>query len=249
MKNQNQYIIIFIIIAIIILLFFLYGMKNKESFTQNLGVQYQNQKALEKEKEKGTYDNCFSKDSLLKLENGNTIKIEDAKIGDKILSYSLKENKFKNSPIVAIPHEKNNKTAKFIKFTTNSGKSIKMTDKHLIPVLKQNSNSFNVIFAEKIEVNDIIKSVDGNEQITSIEIIEDEGVYTVVTLEEYIVVDNIIASPYAVFELFHLLGNIYYSLHKNLYRLNPTIINSSYFKKFDENVISYSMKYINEIKV
>ena len=58
-----------------------------------------------------------------------------------------------------------------------------MTDKHLIPVLKQNSNSFNVIFAEKIEVNDIVKSVDGNEQITSIEIIEDEGVYTVVTLE------------------------------------------------------------------
>jgi hypothetical protein len=227
-------------------------MKNKESFAQGPIAQYQNQKALEKDKD--AYDgdkggSCFSKDSLLKLENGNIIKIEDAKIGDKILSYSLKENKLKYSPIVAIPHQKNNILSKFIKFTTNSGKNIKMTDKHLIPVLKQNNNTFNNIFAEKIEINDIVKSVDGNEQITSIEIIEDEGVYTVVTLEEYIVVDNIIASPYAVFELFHLLGNIYYSLHKNLYRLNPIIINSSYFKKFDENVISYSMKYINEIKV
>jgi len=180
---------------------------------------------------------CFSKDSLLKLENGNTIKIENAKIGDIILSYSSKENKLSYSPIVAIPHEKNNILSKFIKFTTNSGKSIKMTEKHLIPVLKKqnsnnnNNNSFDVIFAEKIEINDIVKTVNGNEQITSIEIVEEEGIYTVITLEEYIVVDNIIASPYAIF---HLLGNIYYSLHKNLYSINPKIIDSPYFKKFNQ---------------
>lgn len=188
---------------------------------------------------KSSSKGCFSKDSLLKLENGNTIKIEDAKIGDKILSYSLLKNKLNYSPIVAIPHERNNKLTKFIKFTTNSSKSIKMTEKHLIPALQKNNNSFNIILAEKIKINDIIKTIDGNEQITSIETVEEEGIYTVVTLEEYIVVDNIIASPY---ELYHILANIYYSLHKNLYRLNPEILNSPYFKKFNEECINFYNK-------
>jgi hypothetical protein len=183
-------------------------------------------------KNSGKKPDCFSKDSLLKLENGSSIKIEDAKIGDKILSYSLNKNSFIYSPIVAIPHEKNSIESDFIEIKTLSGKNIKMTSDHLIPVLKNKNNKFETIYAKNIDIDDIIITIDGNDKVTSKEVIKEEGIYTVITLEEYIVVDNIVVSPYAIF---HLLGNIYYCLHKTLYCVNPDIVKSAYFEKFNKN--------------
>jgi hypothetical protein len=179
---------------------------------------------------------CFSKDTLLELETGNTIKINEAKIGDKVLSYSLSKNKLIYSPIIAIPHEENNISTQFIEIKTLSGKSIKMTDCHLIPLLKNDKRKFELLKASDIEINDIIITLDGNEIITSKEIINENGIYTVVTREDYIVVNNIIASPFAVS---HLLPNFYYNIHKIIYNINPKLLETTIFNKFDKTNIKF----------
>jgi len=179
---------------------------------------------------------CFSGDSILYLENGETKQIQDAKLGDKILSYNRKKNEYKYSPIIAIPHEKNNQVAEFVQINN----SIKITKTHLLPVLKKSAKTFELITADKIEVGDIIISKDGNEIVKSLTNIESEGVYTVVTQEEYIVVDNIVASPF--FENFHMAGNIYYSFFRALCSANPDIIKSNMYEKFNESSHAFYLR-------
>ena len=170
---------------------------------------------------------CFSKDSLLTLEDGSNIKISDAKVGQKILSCS--NNVLKFSSIVSIPHERNNISSQFIKLVTSSGKSIKMTPYHLLPV--QNGDLFTLTCANDVEVNDIIMTVDGYESVTSKEIEMDNGIYTVVTNDDYIVVNNIIASP---FDTFHDLANVYYQIHRTVYNINPQILETEIFNDFNK---------------
>lgn len=110
-----------------------------------------------------------------------------------------------------------------------------MTPSHLTPVLKKNKPTFELNKAKDIEINDIITTINGNELIVSKETVEDNGIYTVVVLEgDYIVVNDIIASP---FEVSHVLPNLYYKLHKLVYNINPQILESTQFKKFNENNI------------
>ena len=244
MKQTNIYAIIIVIIIILIILFIInqYYLKHKESFVVEAShasyVSHASHASPPPASSKTVSSttttttttsnssgsgrkSCFSKDTLLQLENGSTIKITDAKLGNKILSYSLKENKLKYSPIIAIPHEENNILSQFVEIKTFSGKNIKMTDFHLIPLLKNNKRSFELSKAIDAEINDIIITVDGNEIVTSKEIISENGIYTVVTNEDYIVANNIIASPFAIS---HLLPSFYYQIHKINYNINPKLL-------------------------
>ena len=178
---------------------------------------------------------CFSKDSSLHLEDGSSMQINTAKIGDKILSYSLTENKFKYSPIISIPHEKNNISSQFIEITTSSGKKIKMTKDHLIPIISEGSSDMKLIKAENINTNDVILTVDGCETVSSKEVITEDGIYTVITMDDYIVVNNIVVSPFAIS---HLVSNFYYQFHRTLYNISPSIIESSYFNTFNKNNVN-----------
>ena len=171
---------------------------------------------------------CFSKDSFLLLENGNTINITEAKIGDKILSYS--NNNFIYSPIIAIPHIRNDILSKFFNIKTCSNKYISMTESHLIPIYID--NSFKLTQAQNIKINDTIITIDGFETITDINISYDNGIYTVVTSNDYIVVNNIVASPFAIS---HFLPSFYYLLHKIIFNIDPNILNSSTFTSFNYN--------------
>jgi len=272
MKQTNIYAIIIVIIVILIILFIInqYYLKHKESFVVATSHASTAPRAVARppassktvssttttttttsNSSSSGRKSCFSKDTLLQLENGNTIKITDAKLGNKILSYSLKENKLKYSPIIAIPHEENNILSQFVEIKTFSGKNIKMTDFHLIPLLKNNKRSFELSKAIDIEINDIIITVDGNEIVTSKEIISENGIYTVVTNEDYIVANNIIASPFAIS---HLLPSFYYQIHKIIYNINPKLLETNTFDKFNKNSIKlfdniYDMYEKHSIKV
>jgi len=247
MKYSEINIIIIIIIIIFIILFILNQYFFKKEYFISVGHasaisvhSSSNNPTYKPGSNKGGNNSngggCFSKDTLLQLEDGTTMKIIDAKIGDKILSYS--ENKLIYAPIIAIPHEKNNILSKFIEIKTSNNKNIKMTECHLIPVLK--NNKFELIKANNIELNNIIITVDGYESITDKNITYEYGIYTVVTTGDYIVVNNIIASPFAIS---HLLGNFYYQLHKIIYNITEKNRNEMkvhrYFPEFTkENTLT-----------
>ena len=72
-----------------------------------------------------------------------------------------------------------------------------------------------------VAVGDCIMTVTGEEKVTSVERVWGEGVYTVVTNAEYVVVNGIIASPFGVN---HVMGNLYYNVHRMVYASAPALL-------------------------
>ena len=67
-----------------------------------------------------------------------------------------------------------------------------------------------------------LKTVNGDEAVTSIEIFKGKGIYSAVTLDnEFLVVDGVVASPFA---LAHGLVNAYYNLHRAVYKNFPSLM-------------------------
>jgi hypothetical protein len=184
---------------------------------------------------------CFSGDSIIYLEGNITKHIKDAAIGDKILSYSIRENKFVYSPIVAIPHETNNTISQFVEIQTSNGNKLKLTPDHFIPIMSSKDITFDIISAKDVAVGDTVITVDGRELVSEVSNVDCEGVYTVITLEEFIIVNNIVASPYAIF---HFLGNAFYSIHKLLYKANPDIVKHELFSKLNKHTEQFYSKTI-----
>ena len=86
---------------------------------------------------------CFAGDQLVSLENGETVPIAKVIIGDRVLSFSPNDNQFVFSPVVAIPHEKNELVSEFNSITTIGNDNIKLTSTHLIPTSDDcNSDTF-----------------------------------------------------------------------------------------------------------
>jgi hypothetical protein len=72
-----------------------------------------------------------------------------------------------------------------------------------------------------VSVGDCIMTVSGEEKVTSVERVLGEGVYTVVTNGEYVVVNGIIASPFGAN---HMMGNLYYNVHRMVYASAPALL-------------------------
>jgi hypothetical protein len=55
---------------------------------------------------------------------------------------------------------------------------------------------------------------------------QEKGIYGVITIEEYIVVNEVVASPFAVN---HYIVNKYYNIHRMLFNYAPFMMKSSLF--------------------
>ena len=67
-------------------------------------------------------------------------------------------------------------------------------------------------------------TVSGKDTVSIVETVQGKGLYTVVTKEEYVVVNGIIASPFA---MNHMLANLFYNLHRFVYASLPTLLDWS----------------------
>jgi hypothetical protein len=142
---------------------------------------------------------CFPGNSQLILKDGTKKLFHDIEVGDEIQVCS-KDMELSYSKVIFLPHLQNNQSTEYIKFTTTSNQTIRATALHLLPVLNKNNTLQNVI-AKNITQEDKLYVLNNGkgvpEEIKTIEIIEEEGVYTCLVKEgEYIVVDNIVASPF-----------------------------------------------------
>jgi len=185
---------------------------------------------------------CFPNSSKVFLEQDKTVEISEIKVGDKILSYDPKKNEYIYSPVVLIPHKKTEEKQLFLKITLDSGKSITMTPTHYIPIY----NNMNNIITKKacdLKVGDILNYCNLSNTLISpffisiekIEEIYDNGLCTVITEYEYIVVDNIVVSSFAGY-VSHSLQNIVCCIFRYLYYIHPEINNSNIVNKTVENV-------------
>jgi hypothetical protein len=160
---------------------------------------------------------CFSGDDTLTLESGAAKALSEVAIGDKVQTADA-SGVLSFSEVVALPHAANNKLASFVHVATASGKSVKATKLHL---LRQCDGS--LAYAGSLAAGDCLSTVDGDEAVTKVSMTKAEGIYTAVTANEFLVVNGIVASPFAVS---HDLASAYYTLHRAVAKVFPAALKS-----------------------
>ena len=174
---------------------------------------------------------CFAAyETVHTLERG-PVFISRIRTGDKVFGYNSQKRAFEYSTVVAVPHEFNDEHHLFSEFTTrNTTHSIRMSPNHLI--VSCNKNKENMLkLASEIKINDCVKTVHGDEYITSHELVVGKGAYTIVTEADYLVVNDFVVSPFAIS---HRVGDAYYSIHRWLYRhFGKSVVASSVMEKLN----------------
>lgn len=176
---------------------------------------------------------CFVENSLVQLKNGTSIPIQFANVGDEILSLNY-QGESVYSPIIAFPHPLNNNLrSEVISLTTTRGEeesSLTLSRDHLLPVCAEDDCStcgtnmlspFSLIPSQDIHPNMCLLTITTDApqwtKVTSTShSTPSKGMYTVVTLAPYPVVDGIVSSPFGTS---HVLPSLYYSLHATCYHL------------------------------
>ena len=132
--------------------------------------------------------------------------------------------------MIYVPHDPNTERSYFVHMTTDSGRDVKMTPNHILPA-GVCGTSLPLIYASAVLVGNCVQTVLGQEKVLMIEMTQGEGVYTIVTNEEFIVVNGIIASPFGAN---HMLANLYYNVHRFIYASAPTLLTLPYLHSANE---------------
>ena len=178
-----------------------------------------------------TPNSCFSGSETVALESGEVKFISDVTVGDRVLAASA-AGKTLYSDVVFVPHGANKESAVFMHITTESGRDVKMTQSHIIPAGVCGS-SLPLVYASKVTVGDCVLTVSGEEKVSSVESVRGEGVYTIVTKEEFIVVNGIVASPFGAN---HMMANMYYNIHRFAFTIAPTLLATNLFHSINEGL-------------
>ena len=176
---------------------------------------------------------CFAGTEIVRLESGEDRQISLITAGDRVLAADA-AGKISFSEVVFVPHRANRDTAMFVHITTASGRDIKMTKSHVLPAGACGSSSSSPLplkHASLVTLKDCVMTVGGEERVSTVSTILGEGLYTIVTKADFVVVNGIIASPFAYN---HVAGNLYYHLHRFLYDTAPQLLLSPLVRSFNE---------------
>lgn len=163
---------------------------------------------------------CFAGSETVQLENGEIKVISEVIVGDRILAADM-DGVTKFSSVVALAHPKNNIASTFVHVETVS-MDVKVTPEHLL-MASADCSAMKLTKASDVSVDSCILTVDGPARVTAISQVVQQGIYSVVTEKELIVVNGVIASPFAVN---HEIASRYY----DIYRLFPSAL---VFKAFE----------------
>jgi Hint module len=174
---------------------------------------------------------CFAGSETVSVESVGATSISNIRTGDRVLAADATGRTF-YSDVVFVPHGPNEDSALFVHITTAHGRDIKMTGSHILPSGACNSaSSLPLVYAKDVNVGDCIMTVSGEERVSAVEVVPGQGLYTIVTKEEYVVVNGIIASPFATN---HMMANLYYNAHRLLYSSAPALLNTSLLRSVNE---------------
>ncbi|KAL1453050.1 hypothetical protein WDU94_007226 [Cyamophila willieti] len=185
---------------------------------------------------------CFTADSKVTLDNHKVINISDLNIGDRVLTLNTITGEMEYSEVLLFLHRDADLVHSFVEITTESGTTIKLTPSHLLLRWRRRTtetilNDIEYSYAENVAVNDSIlvhKDKAYVERVTSIRRVIHTGVYAPLTTSGTIVVNDVLASCYAVLDnqflahlsfipvrLYHRIVNLFSSDH---------IVDSSHIK-------------------
>ena len=153
---------------------------------------------------------------MITLETGIDKPLSEIQVGDRVLTINVRgEQVF--SDVLYLPHGHNEHRAIFVQVATESGRDLKMTLNHMLPAGACALSILPLIAAAKVVVGDCVHSVTGREQVVSAGQVDGKGIYTIIAMEELLVVNGIVATPYGGIN--PTLANLYYYLHRVIYTM------------------------------
>lgn len=159
---------------------------------------------------------CFEGSQQVSMKNGTVKQISMIKVGDKVATISFLADGTaiqKATTVVAVPHASNSTVSTFQQLETSSAKQLMVTPDHLL-LVKVGAKAI-VKLARAIERGDMLVTRDGAECVVSTTSVVSQGLYTFVTMDEFVVVEGIVASPYGHY---HCIPHWYFNLHRTLHK-------------------------------
>ncbi len=192
------------------------------------------------EDNKDDSSSCFAGGEMITLESGVSKPIAEIVVGDRILAANA-QGALRFSDVIAVPHAKSNYRVMFNEISLANGADIRMTSDHLLPVaaLCGTVAVFTATAAKDVTINACVMTVDGQSAVVSNDKVAGNGIYTIVTNEEYVVVNGVIASPFAAS---HAMGNTFYNVYRAMYNYVPGLFKSSLFQSFHSTFAHVAMK-------
>lgn len=169
-------------------------------------------KTLEKA---GAPMSCFPGNSLVIMADKSIQPISEIRLGDRV--QSCRGPSFPAATVMFVPHAPNHDNHVFHRLTTESGVALRATELHYLPVRRSSvTSSYTqyVVRCKDVLVGDFVETLQGGwEKVVRHEKdVTGKGVYSFLTNEEFIMVDNVRASPfgYDLFshEVYHQLFNV-----------------------------------------
>ena len=157
---------------------------------------------------------CFASTEQVTLESGLFKAISEVQVGDRVLTVTTQGEQV-YSDVVYLPHGRNEERTTFAQISTESGRDLKMTMNHYLPAGACALSTLPMVTASQVTAGDCVQTVTGREQVVSVSKVEGKGIYTIIAMEELIVVNGIVATPYGGIN--PTLVNIYYNLHRLAY--------------------------------
>jgi Hint module len=198
---------------------------------EKIYVKYSTSSGSSSSSSSSSLKSCFAGSESVTLESGEMKPISEVKAGDRVLAADAsRQTVF--SEVVFVPHASNADKAIFTRITTIQGRDIKMTHSHILPAGACGSTSpLPDVYASSVTVGDCIMTVSGMEKVSAMKTVQGQGLYTIVTKDVYVVVNGIIASPFA---FNHMVANFYYNIHRFVYACAPIILTSPVVRSVNE---------------
>lgn len=169
---------------------------------------------------------CFAGSEQVQLFDGTSVKLSDVRLGDRILS-ATRDGELSFADVIAIPHAKNHIEVQFISIITASNVALQLTPDHLLLGNDCLSSIPLLISAANVREGQCLQTTRGCDPIVSKEKKKGRGIYTVVTTNEFIVVNGVVASPFAVN---HAIANAFYDVYRAIYSLAPCALRGYLFQ-------------------
>lgn len=143
---------------------------------------------------------CFSGESTIQTSLGETKRLSDLHVGESILTVDQTTGQLEYSEVILFLDRNTEERREFLRISTTSGRTLTLTPSHML--LRGNITSIETIFAERLNLNDVILVQENNtlvqDTVNRIEPILKTGVYAPLTKTGTILVNEIAASCYAV---------------------------------------------------
>lgn len=154
----------------------------------------------------GKSGGCFPGKSIVRTKEGTKKRLDELRIGEEIASLNS-QGDIVFSEVISFMDRQPSEKRQFIQLTTATGKVLTLTPSHLLPV-----EGKSIIFAARVEIGDKILVRDSDEaenmvddalrydRIIESKLVLEEGVFAPLTNEGTVVIDDVVASCYAIIE-------------------------------------------------